>query len=54
MSELQFCPLIKHLSQKNKGSSTKEAIDSDTNSPCQNLTECIENRMENMPSDVKV
>ena len=57
MSELQYCPLIKHLSQKNKGNDhqleklliVKQILLVRT---LGNV--CIENRMENMPSDVKV
>ena len=32
----------------------KESLDCYTNPPCQHLGKCIENRIENMHTDVKV
>ena len=32
----------------------KKALDSKTNSPCQHLSKCLENSMENMHTDVRV
>ena len=57
MSELQYCPLIKHLSQKNKGNDhqLKKLLIVKQILLVRTLGNvCIENRMENMPSDVKV
>ena len=34
-------------------SPTKEALDRSTNSPCQHLRKCMEDRMENKKTDVK-
>ena len=32
----------------------KEALDYETNSPCQQLRKCIKNRIENIHADVRV
>ena len=32
----------------------KEALDCETNSPCQNLVKCLENSMENRQTDNRV
>ena len=32
----------------------KEALDCQTNSPCQHLKKCIENSMENIDTDIRV
>ena len=33
---------------------TKEALDCYTNSPCQHLSKCMENSLENMQTDVRL
>ena len=33
---------------------TKEALDCYTNSPCQHLSKCMENSLENMHTDVRL
>ena len=35
-------------------SPTEEALDCYTNSPCQHLSKCMENSMENMHTDVRL
>ena len=37
-----------------KWSPTKEALDCETNSPCQNLRKCIKDSVENMHTDVRL